>query len=233
MNASDIMSSPVLSVDPATPVLQVAALLQERRIGGVPVLADRELVGIVTETDLLHRRELGTQRRNLSSAWWRRVMQPHLAPAWYIKSHGRCARHVMTRGVVVVEPRTSLPEITRLFDKHGIGRVPVVQDRRVIGIVASADLVRALSRGAGLPAAAPHLPGDDGIRAALLAELRHQPWWNASIVAVEVTGGVVRFTGFYDNDAQRRASLVAAENIRGVRDVQDERHPMAEFAGMV
>lgn len=232
MNASDIMSSPVTSVRPGTSVLEIAALLQEKRFGGVPVLAGDELVGIVTERDLLHRRELGTERPVQGPAWWRRVMQPNLEPDWYVKSHGRCAHHVMTREVIVVGPAASLQEITVLFEKHGIRRVPVVEGSRVVGIVASADLVRALSRGMWVPAPFGSATDDPGIRAVLVAELRGQHWWNASIAAVEVAAGVVRFTGFFESESQRRASQVAAQNIPGVQAVVDDRHPTGELPVM-
>jgi CBS domain-containing protein len=233
MNASDIMSSPVVAVGPQTPVIEIAALLRERRFGGLPVVVGDQIVGIVTEKDLLHRQELGTERRIHAQAWWRRVVGPSLEPQWYIKSHGRCAMHVMTRDVIVVEPRTPLQEITTLFDRKRIGRVPVVKDGRMVGIVACADLVRALAQGRGV--AAPDALGttDAKIRAALEAELAAQDWWNSGICAVQVAAGIVRFTGYFENDWQQQASQVAAENVPGVRHVIDERTSLAELPAML
>jgi CBS domain-containing protein len=232
MNASDIMSAPVTSVGPDTSVLEIAALLQERRFGGVPVLAGTELVGIVTERDLLHRRELGTERPGQASAWWRRIMHPNLESDWYVKSHGRRAHHVMTRNVITVESGASLEEITLLFDRNGIGRVPVMKNGHVAGIVASADLVRALSRGNWVTGPSSSNADDAAIRSALLAELCRQHWWNTSICTVEVEQGVVRFAGFYETESQRRAAQVAAQNILGVRDILDERRSTAEWPVM-
>ncbi len=62
MHASDIMSTPVISVAPDTPVREIAALLHEKRISAVPVLDKGRLVGLVSEGDLLHREEIGTDR---------------------------------------------------------------------------------------------------------------------------------------------------------------------------
>lgn len=233
MNASDIMSSPVVSVEPQTPVVEIAALLRERRFGGVPVLVGSEIVGIVTEKDLLHRQELGTERRSQAQAWWRRVVGATLEPDWYIKSHGRCAMHVMTRGVIVVEPHTPLRDITSLFDRKRIGRVPVVKDDRLVGIVACADLVRALAQGSGLARHAGTRTSDAEIRAALGAELGAQDWWNGGICAVRIAAGVVHFTGYFDNESQRQASQIAAENVPGVLRVVDERRPIAELPAML
>jgi len=232
MRASDIMTSPVLSVQPRTPVLEVAALLRERRIGGVPVLAGCELVGIVTERDLLHRHELGTQERGAAPAWWRRVLVPGTQPDWYVKSHGRCAEHVMTRDVVTVDPLTPLPEVLALFERHAIRRVPVLGAGRVVGILASADLVKALAQGIWVPTAASAGNTDGDIRERLLSELSEQGWWHGGSCGVEVRLGVVRFTGFVENEPQRQASLVAAENIPGVQGVEDERTSLAEFPVM-
>jgi CBS domain-containing protein len=223
MQAKDVMTSRVISIEAQTPVLQVAALLREHRIGGVPVLAEQVLVGIVTERDLLHRREIGTDRVDGTSSWWRRVVGQNLEPGRYVKSHGRLARHVMNRRVVVATPETSLQQIAALFDLHRIGRVPVVSNNKLVGIVACADLVRALAGGAHQQAAGESSTDDGHIRDLLLAELARQPWWNGRVSNVLVEDGVVLFNGYVESEAQRRASQVAAENIAGVRLVRDER----------
>ncbi len=232
MNASDIMSAPVIAVGPQTPVVQVAALLREQRIGGVPVVAGNQLVGIVTAKDLLHRREIGTEYRGDAQPWWRRIVHSTLPSEVYVKSCGRCARHVMTCEVVVVTPQASLREITTLFERHGIGRVPVVQDHRMVGIVAAADLVKALAEGAR--ESAPRLAGtgDREIRRALLAELGRQPWWNSGCSQVEVEDGVVRFTGFVENPSRRAATRVPADNLPRGRHVDDQRRWLDELPTM-
>ncbi|HEX7892202.1 MAG TPA: CBS domain-containing protein [Ramlibacter sp.] len=233
MNASDIMSSPVVVVGPQTPVVEIASLLRERRFGGVPVVSGDEIVGIVTEKDLLHRQELGTERRSHTQAWWRRVVGSTSEPDWYVKSHGRCAVHVMTRDVIVVEPRTSLQDITAVFDRKRIGRVPVVKDHRMVGIVACADLVRALAQGSRQEAPDRADTSNATIRAALAAELAAQDWWTAGLCEVQVAAGVVRFTGYFENESQRQASQVAAENVPGVQHVIDDRRPIAELSVML
>lgn len=232
MRAKDVMSSPVSAVRPQTPVLHIAAMLRDLRIAGLPVVANDELVGIVTERDLLHRQELGTEHRNNSQAWWRRVVGPGLEPERYVRSHGRCAEHVMTRNVIAVELETPLREIMELFDHRRIGRVPVLKDGLIVGIVTCADLVKALARGEGIAPSPKVRPSDENIRECLESELRCQEWWTGTIAQVEVEGGVVRFTGFYENNAQRRASCVAAENTYGVQDVRDERRSVSELPVM-
>jgi CBS domain-containing protein len=138
----------------------------------------------------------------------------------------------MTRRVLCVNPQTSLQAITVLFDRHRIGRVPVVRDGRMVGIVASADLVKALSQGDWMHTARETATSDESISAALFSELRSQDWWPRSMSAIDVSGGIVRFTGYFESEWQRQASCVAAENIPGVQNVVDERRPMAELPAM-
>jgi CBS domain-containing protein len=232
MNAREIMSSPVVSIDPDTAVVQIAATLRRHRISGVPVLKGDALVGIVTEKDLLHRCEIHTEHTTATWAWWRRVIGQRLEPDWYVKSHGRLAAHVMTTRVVVASPASTLREISCLFDAHRIGRVPIVEGNRVVGIVTCADLVRAL---ASHPAAEPPSPhvDDQKILGALLAELGAQSWWSDNYANVDVVDGVVCFRGLVRSEAQRRASHVAAENMRGVRFVKDDRQLVSEVPSML
>ena len=70
MKAKDIMTTPVVTVSPATTVREIAALLLERRISAVPVVEDGRLVGLVSEGDLLHRHEIGTDRDRPARSWW-------------------------------------------------------------------------------------------------------------------------------------------------------------------
>ena len=71
MRAMDVMTTPVITVDPETTVQDLAKLLSERNISGVPVCEGDRLVGIVSEGDLLHRTETGTERRlQKRRSWW-------------------------------------------------------------------------------------------------------------------------------------------------------------------
>jgi hypothetical protein len=72
MRAMDVMTTEVVSVGPDTTVQDLAKLISERGISGVPVVENGRLVGIVSEGDLLHRAETGTERRTQRRRWrWR------------------------------------------------------------------------------------------------------------------------------------------------------------------
>jgi CBS domain-containing protein len=221
MSARDIMSSPVISVAPGTPISEVAGLLREHRIGGVPVLAHGRLEGIVTESDMIRRHELGTDAAVEPAPWWRRLRRRSASAAAYVKSHGRAARHVMTRRVHVLESAAGLREIASLFASQRIGRAPVISGSSVVGIVAQADLVNALADQAAAPSAA--CIDDEVISRMLLDELSRQPWWNACWETMYVAAGIVIFKGVVENEAARAAARVAAENVPGVKGILDDR----------
>lgn len=229
MQARDIMSTPVISVGPDTPVKDIAALLFEKRISGVPVLDAGRLVGLVSEGDLLHRYEIGTDRAKRTGSWWLRMFGADRTPAEYVKAHGRFARDVMTQDVVTVMSDTPVAAIATLLESRGIKRVPVMRDEQVVGIVSRANLVQALA-GMGSTVLGVTPPADQAIRERLQAELERQSWWRQAASNVIVTDGIVHYFGTIDSDDQQDAARVAAENVPGVRGVEDHRVPFRRVA---
>jgi CBS domain-containing protein len=232
MKARDIMTSPAISVAPDATVAEIAALLFERRISAVPVVEDGRLVGIVSEADLLHRHEIGTDGTAHSAPWWLRLFAADRSIEDYIKSHARRARDVMTPEVVSVAPDTPAAEIADVLEARRVKRVPVVEAGRLAGMVSRSDLVAALAAAAGSKKRA--APMDDAaIRAQLLRELRQQSWWRPSHSFLTVAGGTVIFTGTVDSEEERHAARIAAENIAGVRAVEDNRLVFRDLPSMV
>src|SRR6516165_11317527 len=148
MRAMDVMTTNVITVEPNTSVQELATLLSERGISGVPVVdRDSRLVGIVTEGDLLHRTETGTERRiqRRRSRWLDSFTSDQEAARDYVKAHGRIVREIMTPDVISVSDTTELADIATLLETKRIKRVPVVRDGKLVGIVSRANLVRALA----------------------------------------------------------------------------------------
>ncbi|MBV8131530.1 MAG: CBS domain-containing protein [Alphaproteobacteria bacterium] len=217
MRARDVMVRSVVTTTPETTVEKVARLMINLRISGVPVLnKNGRLVGIVTEGDLLRRAETGTEhRRSRWSEWF--STNSRLA-AEYIKSHARRVEDVMTREVVSVGELASLGEIAELMETKRIKRVPVAHDGKIIGIVSRADLLQVLASGGATPA---NEDSDRLIRERLLAELRKQEWASPTESSVIVSDGVVHFWGTVASEQERTALRVVAENIPGVRSIED------------
>jgi len=218
MRAADIMTSSVVSVDSEMSIANVAKLLAEKRISAVPVVdAESHVVGIISEGDLLHRAEIGTERRG---SWWLELLGSNreLANA-YVKSHAKTVRDVMTKQVVTASEFTSLADIAGLLEAHRIKRVPVTRNNKLVGIVSRANLVQALAS-AG-QSAAPGVVDDRAIRDRLMTELSQQKWADTSPGNIVVRDGVVHLWGYALSESERQALRVAAENVAGVKSIQD------------
>lgn len=222
MKASDIMTSPVIAVGPRTPVREIAALLLEKRISAVPVVDEGRLVGMVSEGDLLHRHEIGTDRPVRAGSWWLRLFSADRSAAQYVRSHARLARDVMTQPVVSVAPETPIAEIATLLETRGIKRVPVLRGSAILGIVSRANLVQTIAA-VPQPEKRIHPSHDDAIRGRLLTELEQHSWWRPTQSSVLVNERVVHYWGTVDSEEERDAARVVAESIAGVRHVDDRR----------
>lgn len=223
MHAMDVMTTDVITVGPDMAIQDLAKLLAERGISGVPVVnSSGGLVGVISEGDLLHRAEIGTAHRHRERrrSWWLDDFASELARD-YVKSHGRTVSDLMTRDVVTVNENTDLADVAALLEAKRIKRVPVIRDGRVVGIISRANIVRAV--GATKGAAPREGENDDrSIRARLLGELGGEEWakvWPEDII---VRDGVVHFWLSDDEPTEKRQALrVAAQTIAGVRGIEE------------
>lgn len=215
MLAKDVMTSPVTTVGPDTPVAEVAALLLERHISAVPVVeADGRLIGIVSEGDLMRRSESGTERRH---AWWLALFSDPRADAReYVKSHGLRARDVMSRELVTVGEDAPIDRIADLLEEHGIKRVPVVSAGKVLGIVSRANLLQAL---VARPRAGA-VPADDRALREKVKQALEETGARSLYVNVVVADGVVHLWGLAYTEEEREAMRIAAEGVSGAKEVQ-------------
>jgi len=216
MQARDVMTRHVISVDPNTDIREIAKRLVENRISAVPVIdADGQLAGIVSEGDLMRRPESGTERR---PPWWLSlILLPEEQAHKYVKTHGRHARDVMTRRVTTVDEDASLETIADALEKHHIKRVPVVRQGNVIGIVSRADLLHgliALQTGAGASI------GDRAIKEAIEKAIIDAGVMNR-LLNIVVAGGVVHVSGTVITPDEKEAVRVSVENAVGVKGVRD------------
>ena len=218
MLAKDIMTADVVTITPEASVEEIAKLLLARGISGVPVVdAEGALVGLVSEGDLI-RREGDAEHH---SSWWLNLFAgPEEQARDYIKVHGRRAEEVMTREVVTVGEETPVGEIARLLEKRRIKRVPVVRDGRIVGIVSRANLLHGLATHNDRLAITPS-PDERTIRKEVLALVKREGWITHGSLNVMVADGVVELWGWVDSEAERKALLLAVEEIAGVRAVND------------
>lgn len=143
MQVRQIMTTDVVFVRPSTPVHEIAQLLVNHRITGVPVVDEHErLVGIVTEHDLL------AQHTKIHFPRYIQVLESVvvLGQAHFQEELRRTlattAAELMTREVVTVTPATDVIEVAAIMFDRRVNPVPVVEGRRVVGIVSRSDLIR-------------------------------------------------------------------------------------------
>jgi CBS domain-containing protein len=218
MNAQEAMTKDVVTVGPQTTVSDIADLLVRHRISAVPVVSDgNRVVGIVSQTDLGHRAETGTEKRR---KWWLDIFADSNSKAReYIRSHGLKAEDIMSRILVSVSKDASLSEVADVLDTHRIRQVPVMDDGKLVGMISRADLVRKLAE---IKVAAPAARSDSGaLQKAIWDEIKAQPWLRSAYVNLAVRDGVVDLYGSVDSDEQRQALHVLVEGVRGVRKVED------------
>ena len=232
MRAMDVMTTDVITVDPDMTVQALATLLAERGISGAPVVnASGQLVGVVSEGDLLHRAEIGAARRHRvrRRSWWLDHYASVVARE-YVKDHGRLVKDVMTSEVVTVDENDDLADVAAVLEGKRIKRVPVMRGGKLVGIISRANIVRAVGAIKGASARAGE-DDDRSIRGRLLGELSRQEWaqplWPEDVI---VRNGVVHFWFSEDEPTEKRNALrVAAETINGVRGVEEHVMPAAHF----
>jgi len=218
MKATDVMATNVITVRLDTPVATIAGVLLANRISAVPVVNDKDaLVGIVSEGDLIHRVEAGTERHR---SWWLELLAgKEMLAQEFVKSHARKAADVMTRSVVSVQPDTPLGDIASLLEKHRIKRVPVVINGKIAGIVSRANLIQALVSDAKSSNAS---VDDVTLHGNILEQLRSKPWVDPSTISVVVNNGYVELWGIVDSETEKNAIRVAVEVTPGVRQVANK-----------
>jgi CBS domain-containing protein len=218
MKAADIMTTPVVTINPDATAQQAAELMLRHHISALPVVDDKgKLVGLVSEGDLVRRAELGTAP---SRSWWLELFIPHRKLAReYAKVHGRKVSELMTRKVTTAMSGTPISEIALLLEKHGIKRVPIVDQGKLAGIVTRANLVQAL---AGMAAEQPASPPrkDAEIRDEALKRLWEMPW-HPWLVNVTVREGVADLWGIVNSSEEKTAAGVVVENTPGMVKVNN------------
>jgi CBS domain-containing protein len=220
MQVKDIMTRNVISVGPDESIMKAARLMLQNRISGLPVIdKDGELAGIVTEGDFLRRGELGTQRRR--PKWLEFIVGPGRLAEEYVHSAGRKVDEIMTTDPVTASEGDTLETVVDLMERRHVKRLPVVNDGRVVGIISRANLMHALASFAREEEqhAERVRPDDSQIHDSILAVLNRQSW--APQINVVVKSGVAELWGVITDDRERKAVVVAVENVPGVVQVHD------------
>ncbi|HSL67539.1 MAG TPA: CBS domain-containing protein [Actinomycetota bacterium] len=195
MRAKDVMTTPVITVSAGTPVKQVASVLVSNRISAVPVVDEHEdLIGIVSEGDLVPLETTPDPRSLILPIPQERGALPEIAA------------DVMTRDVITVDELADASLVARLMLERRVKSIPVVDGKRVVGIVARRDLLKVLAR-------------SDKEILAELGRLLEEEIELGGRFRPEVSGGIVTLAGPRQEAGRRRAELLA-RSVPGVIDVR-------------
>ncbi|MGA8898505.1 CBS domain-containing protein [Bradyrhizobium sp.] len=217
MRAHQIMTKDVITVTPHTSIEDAAKIMLQTHISGLPVMDEAgKLVGIVSESDFLRRSEIGTGRKR--PVWLQFLIGPGRVAADFVRERGRKVEDVMTENPVTVGEETPLEDLVRLMEKKGIKRVPVMSGNTLKGIVTRSNLLQAVA------SIAHEIPDptadDDHIRNRITRAVNANDWRPIGF-EVTVRKGIVHLHGIITTDKARQATIVAAQNTAGVKDVHD------------
>ena len=142
MRVEDFMTRRVVTITPDTTLLAAARLMLEHRIGGLPVVdASGRMIGVFSESDLL-----GEESKvEDGSPWLRMMVGPDGEPAEPIRLDARKVGDTMTRELITIASGASIAQACRLMHEHRLRRLPVVESGKLVGMIARADLVRAVA----------------------------------------------------------------------------------------
>ena len=212
LTVRQVMRSSVITVSPTTPLKDVAQLLVDRRISGLPVVDDEgRVLGVVSEADFLTK-EQGFDRiphRPLSrllgeSDQTRRAMAKVAAVT---------AGEAMTAPAITVAPWTSVPEAAATMSSRRVNRLPVVDEGRLVGIVTRADLVRAFVR------------SDEELAVTIRVEiLRQLLWLDPAAFTVEVRDGIASISGTVERRSTAEMIARSIAMTPGIVDVKADVH---------
>lgn len=216
MRAHQIMTKNVISVSEDTPIVDAARLMLQHQISGLPIVQNGKLTGILSESDFIRRAEIGTQRKR--ARWLQFLVGPGKAAAEFVEEHGRKVGEIMTRDPYTITEDASLSEAVDLMESKNIKRVPVVRGEKLVGIITRSNLlqtVAALARDIPDPTA-----DDDRIHRRIMDAIDKSDWSPVGL-SITVRDGIVHLYGIITDDRVRKASIVAAENVSGVKVVHD------------
>src|SRR5450756_2020204 len=228
MRAHQIMTRPVITVTPETKIVEAANTMLQKHVSGLPVVDKAaKLVGIISEGDFIRRSEIGTQRKR--GRFLKFILGPGQEAIDFVREHGRKIAEIMTPEPVTIGEDTPLEEIVQLMEKNNVKRLPVTRGNKIVGIVSRSNLLQAVA------SVAREIPDptadDDHIRNRVIESIAKNDWCPFGL-SVIVRDGIVHLSGVITEERSRKAEVVAAENVTGVKKVHDHLCWVDTMSGM-
>lgn len=215
MKVSDVMSRNLVTVMPGHSIRHAARILLENRISGLPVVDAGELVGMLTEGDLLRRVEFGALRPK--TPIWSGASSPEGVARDFVKSHSWKVADVMSKAPATTTEDASLADVAATMAARGVKRLPVMRDGVLVGLISRADLMHAIVNVPDEHVAA----GDEALATSIRARLGQLDSMLAELPTVLVTQGVANLWGSVRSEAERDAIRVVVETVPGLKGIDD------------
>lgn len=146
LNASDIMTTEVITVKTDTSLKELARILYENHINGVPVVDDDGLlIGIICESDLIRKDKklhIPTVVTIFDAVLY--LESPKKMEKEIQRVNATTVEDLYTKEVLTVDEKTPIDEIATLMTQKKIYTIPVMDGDRLVGIIGKADLIRTL-----------------------------------------------------------------------------------------
>jgi CBS domain-containing protein len=207
MRVRDVMTTDVLTVAPETELRDVAALLVQKRISGVPVVEGGRVLGVVSERDILFKERPTDGIHRGVLAWL--MDEGDLM----LKIDARTAKAAMTSPAVTIGPARTVADAATMMLDDGVSRLPVVDKGQLVGIVTRHDLVRAFAR------------SDEEIRREIEADPLIRSYWpRPGAYDVSVARGQVTLTGKVSTKEQANLIEAFVDRVPGVVGITSRLH---------
>ena len=145
MRVSELMTEKVLTIGPEAPIKDVAKILVDNGISGLPVCdIEGGVLGVVSEGDILYKEHDPKEGHQGGPLGW--IIDGPPDYAGYAKTTALTAGQAMTSPAITIAHFESVAEAARIMCQRHVNRLPVVKGDRLVGIVTRADLVRAFTR---------------------------------------------------------------------------------------
>jgi CBS domain-containing protein len=201
MRVTDVMVREVVTVEPETPLKEVARVLVEHGISGVPVVDDGRVLGVVSESDFIMKERAHEPRRRSPLTW---LIGDRLHAVAVVEA--RTAGQAMTAPAVTIEPAATVHEAAVRMAGRNVNRLPVVESGTLVGIITRGDLVRLYAE--------PDTLIEQRVRRALRVV--------DGLKVEQVQDGVVTLAGVVASEALARTIVDIAAGIEGVVAVDSE-----------
>ena len=146
LTAADVMTKDVITVKKGTTIREIAELFAGRRVSSFPVVEDNgDLIGIVTETDLIEQDKSLHIPTVISLFDWVIYLESEKKFEKELKKMtGQTVGDIYTEDVASVKPTALLSEVADIMSSKKIHAVPVVEGRKIVGVISRIDLIRTM-----------------------------------------------------------------------------------------